>query len=217
MPELTLTISTLAWIIALTQAIISLYVLYLNPRDSAYRYVGLSLFLVAHFHNVIIGGTVFGAMAGYTYWFPKAFGFKLNEKWGAFVSIYKQGMLRGCIGTMESPNPLCSTIEDMAQAAAFRDPRFRPIGPEELPYLELEISVLTPLREVKDSSEIQVGRDGILIRQGSCSGVLLPQVASERNWDRITFLEETCRKAGLPKNAWKEPNTKIYIFSADVF
>jgi len=142
---------------------------------------------------------------------------KLNEKWGAFVSIYKQGMLRGCIGTLESPNPLCSTIEDMAQAAAFRDPRFRPIGPEELPYLELEISVLTPFREVKDSSEIQVGRDGILIRQGSCSGVLLPQVASERNWDRITFLEETCRKAGLPKNAWKEPNTKIYIFSADVF
>lgn len=146
-----------------------------------------------------------------------ASGGKLDEKWGAFVSIYKQGMLRGCIGTLESSNPLCKTIEDMAQAAAFRDPRFRPIGPEELPYLELEISVLTPLREIKDPSEIQVGRDGILIRQGSCSGLLLPQVATERNWDLATFLEETCRKAGLPKHAWKDRNTKIYAFSADVF
>lgn len=146
-----------------------------------------------------------------------ASGGKLEEKWGAFVSIYKQGMLRGCIGTLESSNPLTRTVEDMAQAAAFRDPRFRPIGPEELPYLELEISVLTPLREVDDPSEIQVGRDGILIRQGSFSGLLLPQVAAERNWDRETFLEETCRKAGLPRHAWKERNTKIYVFSADVF
>jgi AmmeMemoRadiSam system protein A len=142
---------------------------------------------------------------------------KLREHRGAFVSIYKQGMLRGCIGSLEGSTPLMETVEAMAEAAAFRDPRFRPVAPEELPYLEVEISALTPLEEIKDPEEIEVGKHGIMIRKGYYSGLLLPQVATERGWDRITFLQETCRKAGLPRNAWQEKDAKIYIFSADVF
>jgi AmmeMemoRadiSam system protein A len=142
---------------------------------------------------------------------------KLSEGRGAFVCVYKQGMLRGCIGSLEPSEPLHKTVEEMAQAAAFRDPRFRPVGEDELPYLDLEISVLTPLQQIDDPEEVQVGLHGIMIRKGAFSGLLLPQVATERNWDRVTFLEETCRKAGLPRHAWKDKDTKIYVFSADVF
>jgi AmmeMemoRadiSam system protein A len=142
---------------------------------------------------------------------------KLKEGRGAFVCIYKQGMLRGCIGSLDAADPLHKTVEEMAQAAAFRDPRFTPVSEDELPYLDMEISVLTPLTEIHDHEEIEVGKHGIMIRRGMLSGLLLPQVASERNWDRITFLQETCRKAGLPRDAWKEKETKIYVFSADVF
>ncbi len=142
---------------------------------------------------------------------------KLNERYGAFVTLYKKGMLRGCIGALESDKPLYQTVSDMAKAAAFRDPRFRPVTADELPYIDLEISVLTPLEEIASPEEIKVGVHGLLISKGSRSGLLLPQVASERSWDTITFLEETCRKAGLPKDAWKEEETRIYVFSADVF
>jgi AmmeMemoRadiSam system protein A len=142
---------------------------------------------------------------------------KLKEGRGAFVCIYKQGMLRGCIGSLDAADPLHKTVEEMAQAAAFRDPRFTPVSEDELPYLDMEISVLTPLTEIHDREEIEVGKHGIMIRKGVVSGLLLPQVATERNWDRITFLQETCRKAGLPRDAWKDKETKIYVFSADVF
>jgi len=142
---------------------------------------------------------------------------KLTEKRGAFVTLYKKGMLRGCIGSLDAKAPLHRVVEEMAEAAAFRDPRFRPLTEEELPFLEQEISVLTPFERVRDPEEIQVGRHGIIIRKGFQSGLLLPQVATERNWDRTTFLRETCRKAGLPKEAWQDPDTEIYVFSADVF
>jgi AmmeMemoRadiSam system protein A len=142
---------------------------------------------------------------------------KLKENRGAFVCVKKKGMLRGCMGSFEADEPVYKAVEILAQAAAFRDPRFAPLLEEELPYLDLEISVLTPLTEIKDPEEIQVGVHGIFIRRGYRSGVLLPQVATERNWDRITFLEETCRKAALPLDAWKDEETKIYVFSADVF
>lgn len=142
---------------------------------------------------------------------------KLKETRGAFVTIHKLGMLRGCIGYLEGTQPLYRTIAEMAEAAAFKDPRFVPISAEELPHLDFEISVLTPLEEVKDPEEIEVGRHGILIRKGGKSGLLLPQVATERNWDRSTFLRETCRKAGLPREAWQDKDTKLYVFSADVF
>jgi AmmeMemoRadiSam system protein A len=142
---------------------------------------------------------------------------KLQEKYGAFVSIHKRGMLRGCIGSLQADEVLYKQVEEMAEAAAFRDPRFRAVSEEELPYLEIEISVLTPMVEIQDPEEIQVGVHGLVMRRGFCSGLLLPQVASERNWDRITFLKETCRKAGLPENAWQDKETTIYVFSAEVF
>jgi AmmeMemoRadiSam system protein A len=141
----------------------------------------------------------------------------LGEKRGAFVSIYKKGLLRGCVGSVEPVAPLHKTISEMASAAAFNDSRFRPISEDELPHLVIEISVLTPIEEIKDPEAVKVGLHGIIIRKGGRSGLLLPQVASERNWDRRTFLEETCRKAGLPRDAWKDDDTRIYIFSADVF
>lgn len=141
----------------------------------------------------------------------------LSEPRGAFVTIYKRGMLRGCIGSLQASRPLYATVQEMAQSACSQDPRFRPVTPDELKYLEYEISVLTPFQLVKDVSEIKIGLNGLLVRKGVRSGLLLPQVASERNWDVDTFLQETCRKAGLHPDAWKDTDTEIYMFSADVF
>jgi len=141
----------------------------------------------------------------------------LKENRGAFVTIQKKGQLRGCIGYIEGRGPLYRTVEEMAEAAAFRDPRFMPINEKELPELNIEISVLTPLKKITDINEIEVGKHGIYIIKRPFSGLLLPQVATEYGWDRQTFLEHTCNKAGLPSNAWKDKNTEIYIFSADIF
>ncbi len=141
----------------------------------------------------------------------------LKEKKGAFVSLHKHGQLRGCIGNIHAQKPLYLTVKEMAKAAAFEDPRFTQVTLEELEDLQIEISVLTPLKKVKDLKEIEVGKHGIYIVKGYCSGLLLPQVASEYGWDRETFLEHTCYKAGLPKDAWKDEDTEIFIFSAQVF
>jgi AmmeMemoRadiSam system protein B/AmmeMemoRadiSam system protein A len=141
----------------------------------------------------------------------------LKENRGAFVTVHKRGQLRGCIGYIEGHGPLHKTIEEMAEAAAFRDPRFSPVKEKELPELEIEISVLTPLKKISDINEIEVGKHGIYIKKGWFSGLLLPQVATEYRWDRQTFLEHTCQKAGLPSSAWREKDTEIYIFSADIF
>ncbi|MDI6777199.1 MAG: AmmeMemoRadiSam system protein B [Syntrophales bacterium] len=142
---------------------------------------------------------------------------RLQEKKGVFVTLKKQGQLRGCIGYIEAVKPLYKTIEEMAIAAAFNDPRFPPLKREEFEHLTIEISALTPLTEIKDINEIKVGVHGIHIVKGFYSGLLLPQVAVEHKWDRLTFLEETCHKAGLPSQTWKDKDTKIYIFSADIF
>ncbi|MDZ7372800.1 MAG: AmmeMemoRadiSam system protein B [candidate division KSB1 bacterium] len=141
----------------------------------------------------------------------------LLEPRGAFVTINKHGMLRGCIGYVMPIKPLWETVMEMAEAAALRDPRFAPVSPEEVPDLEIEISVLTVPREIRSIDEIEVGKHGLIIERGFNSGLLLPQVATEYGWDRTTFLEHTCRKAGLPPNAWKEQGTVIKIFSAEVF
>lgn len=141
----------------------------------------------------------------------------LKENRGAFVTLEKNGQLRGCIGYIQAIKPLYITIEEMAEQAALHDPRFAPVSEEELNDLGIEISVLTPLKKISDISQIEVGRDGIYIRKGFNSGLLLPQVATEYGWDRGTFLEQTCYKAGLPPNAWKEKTCEIYIFSADIF
>ena len=141
----------------------------------------------------------------------------LQEKRGAFVSLHRRGQLRGCIGYIHAVKPLCEAIQDMAIAAAFQDPRFPPLRKDELADLDIEISVLTPMREIKDIGEIEVGTHGLMIVQGSYSGLLLPQVAKDYGWSRDEFLGHTCMKAGLPQTAWKEKNSKIFVFSADVF
>ena len=142
----------------------------------------------------------------------------LKEKRGAFVTIHKHGQLRGCIGYIEAIKPLYITIREMAEAAALNDPRFPPVSPQELPSLDLEISVLTPLKKIKDTNEIVIGKHGILLKKGYHQGVFLPQVATEQGWDRITFLNEVCGKAGIyDPNCWKEKDVEIYIFSAEVF
>lgn len=141
----------------------------------------------------------------------------LEEKRGAFVSLKKRGRLRGCIGFIEAKKPLAQTVQEMAVAAALQDPRFEPLREEELKEISLEISVLSPLRKIAEVGAIQVGTHGLYVRKGSRAGLLLPQVATEHGWARDTFLKETCRKAGLAPDAWRDPQTEIYLFSADVF
>lgn len=135
---------------------------------------------------------------------------------GAFVTLSKNKGLRGCIGVFASPSPLYKTIIDMAVAAASQDPRFIAVEPDELADIKIEISVLTPLKETKDVSEIQIGRHGLYIIKGRQRGVLLPQVATEHHYDRIKFLEQTCLKAGLKPDDWKQGAT-IFTFEAEIF
>lgn len=141
----------------------------------------------------------------------------LNEKRGCFVTIRQNNNLRGCIGVFSSERPLCQEIAEMAVSAATRDPRFRPMREEELGNFTLEISVLSPLEEADNPEQIEVGTHGIYLEKGFSRGVLLPQVATEYKWDRITFLEQTCVKAGLPRDSWKDGDTRLYIFSAEIF
>lgn len=141
----------------------------------------------------------------------------LKESRGAFVTLHKDGRLRGCIGHITAHDPLAATIEMMAKAAAFEDPRFPPLSADELNAIDLEISVLTPLKLIKSIDEIKVGIHGLYMKRGHYSGILLPQVATEYGWDRETFLEHTCLKAGMPKDAWKDKETDIYIYSAEIF
>ncbi len=136
---------------------------------------------------------------------------------GAFVTLKIHGNLRGCIGQIRGYQPLYQTIADMAVGAAFEDPRFPPLTKEEFEQLEYEISILSPLERVHDISEIEIGRDGLMIKLDLHSGLLLPQVATEHGWDVIEFLEQTCLKAGLPKNSYKDKNAEIYKFSAEIF
>jgi hypothetical protein len=141
----------------------------------------------------------------------------LTGRQGAFVTIHKRGHLRGCIGSFIGEGELAATIQNMAYAAGWEDPRFPKLSEKELHDTDLEISVLSPLREIKDVKEIEVGKHGIFITKGFYRGVLLPQVATEQGWDRDTFLSHTCLKAGLDANAWKKEKLKIEIFSAQVF
>jgi len=141
----------------------------------------------------------------------------LLEPRGAFVTLHLAGALRGCIGTFVSQQPLIHTVQEMAISAATRDPRFPPLQPAELDEIDIEISALSPLRPVSDPNEVEVGRHGIFIKRDFYSGVLLPQVATEQGWDRETFLQHTCLKAGLPPAAWRDPKTTIEVFEAQVF
>jgi len=142
----------------------------------------------------------------------------LAQESGAFVSLHtRSGRLHGCIGCFCGRGPLTETVASMAVSAGFHDPRFPPVDASELDELEVEISVLSPLQPLSDPEEIEVGRHGIQISRGPRRGVLLPQVATQYGWDRRRFLEETCCKAGLPRDAWRDPATTIQVFTADVF
>jgi uncharacterized protein len=143
----------------------------------------------------------------------------LREPGGAFVTLKEKpsGMLRGCIGTFAARSPLYKCVQDMTVSAATRDPRFESVTAAELEGLEIEISVLTPLERIDSPGVIEVGRHGICITHGHHHGVLLPQVAVEYGWDRETFLEHLCLKAGLPAGSWKHPEAVLEVFTAIVF
>jgi len=140
----------------------------------------------------------------------------MREEKGAFVTLHKEGRLRGCIGNIEGRRPLFEAIAELALESAFADPRFPALGREEFPDIDIEISVLTKLIRIESIEQIEVGKHGLYIRKGLHSGLLLPQVATEYGWDRNTFVEQTCWKAGLPEDAWKE-DAEIYIFGGEVF
>jgi AmmeMemoRadiSam system protein A len=140
----------------------------------------------------------------------------LSAPCGAFVTIYIKGKLRGCIGYLTGVLPLIETVRDVAVKAATCDPRFLPLTQDEYPEISIEISVLSPLKLVRNVEEIHVGTHGILIEGAWARGVLLPQVAVEYGWNREQFLRETSRKAGGPHDLWKQPDVKIYTFTAEV-
>ena len=136
---------------------------------------------------------------------------------GCFVTLKRRdGTLRGCIGTFSAAQPIYRAVQEMAVAAATRDPRFPPVTLDELDDLVIEISVLTPPRPARPE-DVVVGEHGLQIELGPFHGVLLPQVAVEQGWDREQFLEGVCMKAGLPPDAYKSPHAKLSVFTADVF
>lgn len=141
----------------------------------------------------------------------------LDAECGAFVTLHRRGALRGCIGYVRAAKPLRQTVAEMAVQAALHDPRFSPVSARELSEIDIEISVLSPLEEVTDISEIEVGKHGLVIQDASRSGLLLPQVATQYGWDRETFLDHTCVKAGLPAGSWKKQGVVTLRFTAEVF
>lgn len=142
----------------------------------------------------------------------------LSEKSGAFVTIHNNGKLRGCIGMIEGIQPLYETIIEMAVEASSGDPRFEPVMVEELDSIDIEISVLSPKKRVKSIDEIDLGRHGVIVKNGRSGGVFLPQVAAETGWSKEEFMRNLCAgKAGLAPDAYKDPKTEIYVFEAEVF
>jgi AmmeMemoRadiSam system protein A len=138
----------------------------------------------------------------------------LRGDYGAFVSLHKNKELRGCIGTCAPKLPLYLTVIAMTEAAASRDRRMKPVSLNELEDIRIGISILSPLQATPDPLSLSVGTHGLYIARGKSRGVLLPQVATEHGWDIQQFLKQTCLKAGLPENAWYEPDTRISSFTA---
>lgn len=135
---------------------------------------------------------------------------------GAFVTITRNGRLRGCIGRLPSDASLIEVVAVCAQAVASEDPRFPRVQPEELPAIDIELSILSALAKIRPE-EIEPGKHGLFISNGMRRGVLLPQVAVQFHWNGICFLEATCEKAGLARDAWKHPATIVQAFTAEVF
>jgi len=142
----------------------------------------------------------------------------LKEKRGVFVTLHEKGRLRGCIGHLMPVDELYKAVSRMAIESATADPRFPPVSPEELNEIEIEISVLTVPAKIKSIEEIELGRDGVIIKRGMRQGVFLPQVATETGWSKEEFLGHLARdKAGLEAEAWKDQDTGIFTFQAEVF
>jgi AmmeMemoRadiSam system protein B/AmmeMemoRadiSam system protein A len=141
----------------------------------------------------------------------------LNQFLGAFVTLHKHGELRGCIGTFRPSGPLCQVVAQMARQAAFSDYRFRPVTTRELANIYIEISVLTPMKRIEKPEDVVVGRDGLYVKRGIYAGVLLPQVPLEQGWDRETFLDHACLKAGLVTDSWHDEETELFVFQAEIF
>ena len=139
----------------------------------------------------------------------------LAEPRGVFTSLYLKGELRGCVGYVASVSSVYRAVAETARAAAFEDTRFRPVTLVEAPHLDVDLSILSPPQPIQPQA-IEIGRHGLLITMAARRGLLLPQVAVEHHWDRTTFLQQTCRKAGLPLDAWEKGAT-IEAFSAEVF
>ena len=145
---------------------------------------------------------------------------ELNEPCGCFVTLKNQQQLRGCIGRFVSDEPLIELVVDMAKASATGDSRFfaEPITADELQQLDIEISVLSPPQRTDEPLSLRLGTDGIYTKKGSSSGCFLPQVATETGWNKEQFLSYCCaQKAGLAADAWKDPQTELYLFTAEVF
>lgn len=147
---------------------------------------------------------------------PEAVG-AFAEPCGAFVTLRIDRALRGCIGSITAVRPLLETVVQMAVESAFHDPRFAPLSALELGRIMIEVSVLSPLRQISGIEEIVPGTHGIYLRYGGRSGLLLPQVAEEQGWDRETFLRHTCYKAGLMTECWQDPRIEIFIFTAEIY
>lgn len=142
---------------------------------------------------------------------------ELSSMSGCFVTLEKEGDLRGCIGYVEGVERIKDAVIRMAREAAFGDPRFYPLSENELDETEIEISILTPLERVESIDEIKVPGDGLLMRSGRRSGLLLPQVAVDWGYGRDQFLSQTCIKAGLSRDCYKSAETKIFKFQAEIF
>jgi AmmeMemoRadiSam system protein B/AmmeMemoRadiSam system protein A len=142
---------------------------------------------------------------------------RMKEKRGVFVTLKKSGHLRGCIGYIQGIKPIFEAVQDNARSASTEDRRFPPMKASEIDDIKIEISVMTPLKRIASLDEIKVGRDGLIIEHRRRRGVLLPQVATENNWNKEQFLDAICRKAGLPESTWKTEKPIIKIFSAQVF
>jgi len=145
---------------------------------------------------------------------------ELQAQGGAFVTIKIDGELRGCLGQFTADIPIYQLVRQMARASATEDPRFfhLPLRPEDLPRLRLEISALSPMRRLENPLDLELGKHGIYIKHGGQSGTFLPQVATEYHMSKEEFLSSCCaHKAGLPRDAWKDPKTEVYVYSAQVF
>ena len=143
---------------------------------------------------------------------------RLAQKRGVFVTLKKNGQLRGCIGDFSADEPLWEKVKKMALAAAFDDPRFLPLSPEELDEIKIEISVLSPMRKVNSVEEIEMGKHGVYLKYGQRTATFLPQVAEETGWSREEFLANLCvEKAGLPADCWRDPEVELFTYTAEVF